>query len=141
MSVRYGVERGVPARTLVAGLSMATASLGAGVIHAAVVPEHLEETWLFGGFFIACAVFQFVWAVVVVGSPSPGVYRLGMVANGAMVAVWAVSRTTGLPVGPDPWMPEALGALDLLATGLEIVLIAVGAWALSATSPTDCIGR
>jgi len=78
-----------------------------------------------------------VWAVVVVGSPSPGVYRLGMVANGAMVAVWAVSRTTGLPVGPDPWMPEALGALDLLATGLEIVLIAVGAWALSATSPTE----
>jgi hypothetical protein len=44
MSVRYGVERGVPARTPVAGLSMATASLGAGVIHAAVVPEHLEET-------------------------------------------------------------------------------------------------
>jgi hypothetical protein len=34
-------------------------------------------------------------------------------------------------------MPEALGALDLLATGLEIVLIAVGAWALSATSPTE----
>ena len=62
---------------------------------------------------------------------------VGMVANGAMVAVWAVSRTTGLPVGPDPWMPEALGALDLLATGLEIVLIAVGAWALSATSPTE----
>ena len=60
-----------------------------------------------------------------------------MVANGAMVEVWAVSRTTGLPVGPDPWMPEALGALDLLATGLEIVLIAVGAWALSATSPTE----
>jgi len=34
-------------------------------------------------------------------------------------------------------MPEALGALDLLATGLEIVLIAVGAWALSTTSPTE----
>jgi hypothetical protein len=88
----------------------------------------------FGGFFIACAVFQIVWAVVVVGSPSPGVYRLGSVANGAMVAIWAISRTTGLPVGPDPWMPEPLGALDLLATGLEVVLIAVGAWALSATN-------
>jgi hypothetical protein len=31
-------------------------------------------------------------------------------------------------------MPETLGALDLLATGLEVVLIAVGAWALSATN-------
>lgn len=65
------------------------------------------------------------------------VYRLGIVANGAMVAIWTVSRTTGLPVGPDPWMPEALGALDLLATGLEMVLIAVGAGALSATIPTE----
>ena len=44
MNVRYGVQRGAPGRTRVAGLSMATASLGAGVIHAAVVPEHLEET-------------------------------------------------------------------------------------------------
>jgi hypothetical protein len=59
---------------------------------------------------------------------------LSIVANGAMVAIWAISRTTGLPVGPDPWMPEPLGALDLLATGLEVVLIAVGAWALSATN-------
>ena len=137
MSVRYGVQREAPARTQVAGLLMAAASLGAGVIHAAVVPEHLEETWLFGGFFIACAVFQIVWAVVVVGSPSPGVYRLGIVANGAMVAIWAVSRTTGLPVGPDPGCRRPSARSICSPPGSKFVLIAVGAWALSATSPTE----
>jgi len=134
MSVRYPSHPRTLDRSGVVALLLAGASLAAGAIHAAVVPEHLEETWLFGAFFIACAVFQVGWAAAVAISPSPNVYRIGIVANGAMVAIWAVSRTTGLPVGPEPWTAEAVGALDLVATGLEIVLIALAAWALATTN-------
>ena len=133
MSVRYAPHRFVDPLRLV-GSVMAAASLGAGVIHAAVVPEHLEETWLFGAFFVACALFQLGWAALVVVRPSPGVYRGGIVANGAMVAIWALSRTTGIPVGPEPWTAEAVGALDLAATALEVSLIALAAWALRTTN-------
>lgn len=36
--------------------------------------------------------------------------------------VWAISRTTGLPVGPAPWRPEPVGAIDSIATADELTL-------------------
>lgn len=116
----------------------ALGSVVAGAIHAVVVPEHLEEWWLFGAFFIACAIFQFAWAVAVLTSPTRAVLLLGIVGNAAMVAIWAASRTAGLPLGPEPWMSEPVGALDLVATGLELFIVGAAAWALSATGVRRC---
>lgn len=126
MSSRSGRERRFPVP------SAAAASVGAGAIHVAVVPEHLEEAWLFGAFFVACALFQFAWAGAIVLSLSPVLSWAGMLGNGAMVAIWAASRTTGLPVGPEPWTPEAVGVIDIVATGLELFIVAATAWWLSA---------
>ena len=41
-----------------------------------------------------------------------------------LVALWAVSRTAGLPIGPGAWMPEPVQTLDVSATVLELVLVA-----------------
>jgi hypothetical protein len=41
------------------------------------------------------------------------------------VAVWLLSRTVGLPLGPTPWEPEGIGILDVLATVFEIAVIGV----------------
>jgi hypothetical protein len=101
-----------------------TSSIAAGVVHAAVVPEHLEEAWLFGVFFIAAAVFQISWTIRVVLGPSSAVYSAGALANGAMIGIWFVSRTIGLPTGPEPWMAESAGMLDVAATVLELLLVA-----------------
>jgi hypothetical protein len=35
-----------------------------------------------------------------------------------------MSRTIGLPIGPEPWMAESAGTLDIMATFLELVLVA-----------------
>ncbi len=35
------------------------------------------------------------------------------------MVLWAVSRTAGLPFGPEPWMPEPVGRPDFTATLLE----------------------
>lgn len=100
------------------------ASIAAGVIHAAVVPEHLGEDLSFGIFFIASAIFQVTWAIAILVRSSAGIYAAGALANGAMIAIWLASRTTGLPVGPEPWVAEAIGGLDVAATALELVLVA-----------------
>ncbi|HEX2090712.1 MAG TPA: hypothetical protein VHI54_12445 [Actinomycetota bacterium] len=41
-----------------------------------------------------------------------------------ILAVWALSRTTGLPIGPVAWTPEPIGLLDSLATGYQAVVLA-----------------
>lgn len=115
-----GTEDETPSqRVLLAGTSIA-----AGIIHAAVVPEHLDEAWIFGIFFLLAACFQLVWAVPAFVRPTATVFAAGVAANGALIATWLVSRTSGLPIGPEPWMPEPAGVLDVGATALELLIVA-----------------
>ena len=61
--------------------------------------------------------------------PSPTALDRGPLSpaalNAAVILLWLVSRTAGLPVGPEPWEAEAVGTADLLCSGLEVVLIAL----------------
>lgn len=106
--------------------AVALASAGAATIHFAVIAQHLEEYWLFGSFFIGVAILQLAWATVVLYLPSPAVYLAGLVGNAAVAATWVVSRTTGLPLGPESGEPEPVGVADTVATAFE-VLVAAGA--------------
>ena len=110
-------------RMAVSSLFPAVLSIVAGVIHAAVVPEHLAEWWVSGAFFLLAAVFQIVWAIVIVFRPSANVSTTGALANGAIIAVWALSRTIGLPIGPEAWVPEPVSTVDATATLLEVLLV------------------
>lgn len=105
---------------------------GAGVLHASVIGEHLEEYWLFGAFFIASTFLQLAWAGAALLYPSRLLLVLGVMGNGGIALVWLLSRTTGLPVGPEPWTREQVGWTDVVATALEVVAILV-VWALLRT--------
>ena len=122
MSASAQADHAVP-RNVVSSMFPAILSIGAGVIHAAVVPEHLAEEWTFGAFFILVAAFQIAWAIVVVLMPSTTVSTIGALANGAIIGVWALSRTTGLPIGPEAWAPEPVSTLDVTATLIELLLV------------------
>jgi hypothetical protein len=61
--------------------------------------------------------------------PAVIVYAIGALANGATIGIWLVSRTIGLPIGPDPRMPEEIQSLDVAATSLELLLV-VGSGAI-----------
>jgi hypothetical protein len=97
----------------------ACASFGAGLIHLAVVSEHASEWWLYGVFFLVLGIVQLAWAVEVMDSDRLPVPRLFAAMNAAVVGLWLVTRTTGLPVGPEPWEAEAVGTADLVCSGLE----------------------
>jgi FtsP/CotA-like multicopper oxidase with cupredoxin domain len=98
---------------------------GSGLVHLAVAPDHWAEYRLFGGFFLLGGVAQLVAAAAVGMWPTRG--RLIGVAVGqvALVALWAVSRTSGLPVGPDPWQPEDVGVADVACVALEYLSVLV----------------
>ena len=106
---------------------LAFTSLAAGAIHAVVVPEHLRESLLFGVFFALIAAFQIGWAGMTQESVDPGrrFLAIGVVVNAGLIVLWIASRTVGVPVGPEPWMPEPKGVLDVTATILELVFVSV----------------
>jgi hypothetical protein len=113
-------------RSLPSALSvtLACSSIAAAAIHFAVVGDHLDVGPLHGSFFIVVAWAQVLWAIAVLVAPRPAVLLAGVAGNAAIVAVWVLSRTVGVPVPPDPWTPEAVSVADLVATGLELVVVA-----------------
>lgn len=108
--------------------SVASAATGAAAIHYAVAAEHFEEWWGFGLFFVASAVAQLVWAVVVVASRSRLVIWSGVIGNAAIVVLWIVTRTVGTLVGPEPATPEPIGLADSVATAFEMTIVVAGIW-------------
>lgn len=108
---------------------VASASAVAGIIHLVVTPEHLDEHLVFGAFFSIVGALQLIWARAFARTSSRMISLVGIVGSAAIVAIWALSRTIGLPVGPEHLQPETPGILDLAATAAEIVVV-VGAWLL-----------
>ena len=116
---------GGPGRSDVARCWAGFASLGAGLVHLAVVQEHLDEWWLYGVFFAVLGAAQLLWAMAALARDEAPFPRTVALANVAVVLLWLVTRTTGLPVGPEPWEAEAFGRADVLATVLELVVVAL----------------
>lgn len=116
------------------GILAAGLSLGAAAIHFAVIGEHFAEYPPYGIAFALFAWFQVGWAVLYIVRRSRGLAALAIVVNVGALIVWAVSRVVGLPIGPEPRTIEPIGPLDLLAGGLELVLIGILGWNLVARS-------
>ncbi|MCA1839147.1 MAG: hypothetical protein ABR507_02740 [Actinomycetota bacterium] len=110
------------------GIALAVLSAGAAAAHFAVMGAHFKEYWLFGLFFALLAWYQVLWALAIFAKPSRLVLWAGALVNLTVVGVWVVSRTAGLPIGPNPGIPEAKGTLDIITTIFE-ALIVMGAFA------------
>ena len=104
--------------------ALAVTSLAAAGIHFAVIGEHFDEYFAFGLFFSVVAWLQALWALGVVVAPTRPLLRAGLVGNAVVVGVWVISRTTGLPIGPEPGTPEPAAFLDVLSTVFEAGIVA-----------------
>jgi hypothetical protein len=130
MSSSYRAEvRGEEAIASQTVLFASSLSCAAGTIHLVAAASHFSEYWLFGTFFVLVALAQFAWSAAVYRSPDSTVLQLGIWLSLTVAGVWTVSRTTGLPLGPGRWSPEAIGAQDASAT-LDELAIAALAWSL-----------
>lgn len=125
-----------PARPTVTKLlvaSAAAASIAAGVIHFAAAAEHAPVYPQAAAFFVGIGTFQVLWAAMVLGRPSRALYLAGLGASLLTIALWGVSRTIGLPFGPEAFIREAVGRADVISTLLEeAIALAVVALAFGA---------
>jgi hypothetical protein len=113
----------------------AALSVGAAAIHAIVIPPHLSESLLYGVFFAAMAVGQLGWAVLAVVRPRTWVITAGALGNLAIVALWAMTRTVGIPLGVAAGRREAIGVMDTTCCLLELGIVACCAWLASSREP------
>jgi hypothetical protein len=121
-----GMGRGLPLSLAVA----TSAAAGSALVHFAVAPEHFAEWWGFGLFFVVCAEVQLGWALLLRRRCGGAGLAVGIVGSLLLVAVWGLSRTRGLPFGPEPGVPEAVSIPDVLSVLLELITAAACAWAL-----------
>ena len=111
---------------------VAALSLLAAAIHLWVMPEHLEEWWGYGAFFLVLAVAQGMYGLSLLRWPSRPFLLLGVAGNLAVAILWLVTRTTGIPLlGPHAGEVEGVGVLDLACTLAEVGIVAgLGALAM-----------
>jgi hypothetical protein len=98
--------------------------IAAAAIHAAVIGEHFREDLFYGLFFSVVTALQLSLALMLSMRPTYRNVRYVAVTSALIVVLYVVSRTTGVPIGPAPWRPEAFGTLDIAATGAELVTLA-----------------
>ena len=104
--------------------AIALCSAGAAAIHFSVAKTHFEEYTLFGVFFVGSGIAQLVWPIWVLLQRWRPLLVLGAIGNALIVALWAVDRIWGLPLGPEHWKPDTVGFGDSAASALELLLVA-----------------
>jgi hypothetical protein len=99
-------------------------SLAAALMHLWATPAHFLDWWGYGSFVLAAALAQGLFAALFLRWP--GVYPLlvaGIAGNLALVLVFVLTRTYGVPAGPHAGELEATGALDVAATAAELGVV------------------
>jgi hypothetical protein len=98
----------------------------AGLIHVKAAVDHVGHYWLFAVVFAAVACGQIALAVVLWRTDvADRVLAAAAVVTVGVVAVWIVSRTVGLPIGPWAGEAEAIGVSDAIVMIIELVFVAV----------------
>lgn len=114
-------------------------SLTAAIIHALVMPEHFQEWWGYGVFFYVVTVAQTLYAVALLfrawdvhsigmfeyiwNHHLQSFYVAGIVGNSVLIVLYVITRTIGMPAGPDVGQIETFSALSIVSKVLEVFLI------------------
>ncbi len=112
-------------------------ALGAALVHVWAMPGHFAEWWGYGAFFLLVAVAQGLYGLALLARPGRALFFLGIGGNLAVVSLYVVTRTVGVPFfGPHAGEVEAVGLTDSVAAVLEVALVvALGALCWRARLP------
>jgi hypothetical protein len=107
-----------------------------GSAHGLVTQEHFQEWWGYGVFFLASAICLIGFGLALITDAidpryMPGdvnrlrrlMYAIGAIGIVAILALYLVTRTTGIPLGPGSGSVESIGAIDLIAKTTEVLAV------------------
>jgi len=107
-----------PARVLVAVLCGAAAA-----IHFAMVPAHAAEWRAEGVAFVIAGLIQAALALAVLIRPSRRWLWAVVGVNLVFIAAWALTRTAGMPAGPNSGVVQAVTIVDLSCVAFEALAV------------------
>lgn len=108
---------------------------GAGLVHLVMVPTHLGLSGVDGAGFLVAGWVQVGLAVLVVARPRRWVWGTVLTASAALLVLWIVSRSAGLPVGSHAGESEPVSFVDGVTAGLEAAAFLVAGAALRGRVP------
>ena len=112
----------------------AVLSLTAGAVHFGYAPHHLADDWAHGWFFVAIAAYQCLFAILIVARPRRWVWASAIIVNLGIIATWLVSRTVGLPFGPEALRKESFSTPDIVCGVIQAVIVLLSILALTVPS-------
>jgi hypothetical protein len=119
-----GLEQFGPKQASMLLYGAATLSLVAALIHVWVMPEHFDEWWGYGTFFLIVALAQWFYAFALLRWPARRTFFLGIVAHLAIIGLYIVTRTAGIPLfGPHAGEVEDVGVVDFTSKLAELALV------------------
>lgn len=89
--------------------------------HLAVMPDHFQQSWMYGAFFAVVAPLQVAIAWMILVRARRAELTAALTFSLTIVVLWAVTRLVGVPIGPDNGGTEAPGVLDIFATSCELL--------------------
>jgi hypothetical protein len=106
--------------------AVALGGAGAAAVHFVVMPDHFDESALYGAFFLVAAILQLAYSALVLARPSRALLAAGVAGNLAVILLWIATRTIAIPLGPGAGQTEAFGGLDILASAFEALVVISG---------------
>ena len=98
-------------------------SFAAGLLHVLAMIDHRGEPTLARG-FLAVAVIQIVWGVLLIVDPRRMFVLVGACATAGSIVVWVYSRTKGISWFPGLDHVEELGWRDVVTQFFQLLALA-----------------
>jgi hypothetical protein len=108
-----------------------------GSAHGFVTPQHFQEWWGYGVFFLATSICLIGFGLALITDAidpryMPGdvnrlrrlMYGVGAIGNVSILGLYLLTRTYGIPLGPGVGSVESVGVIDIVAKAAEVLAVA-----------------
>jgi hypothetical protein len=146
--LRYMSGYSKNASTRIAKISAAILSMSAGIIHLLLIQEHMEESILWGIFFLISGIAQIIFGIFIIitlEKLSPInksiLYYFGIVGNSLLVGIFILVRLFTPPFSTESAPINELEPNGIIAIIIEILSIVVLAYLIKSYSKSQRIQK
>jgi len=109
-------------------------SVSAGIIHVLLVPEHSQESWIWGSIFLASGLAQIGFGITILLVRELALrnilYYIGIIGNSMLVITFVLVRMVTPPFSPEEVPINELEPNGIITLIIEIILVILMAYQL-----------